>query len=594
LQYEVEEEARPTRRNNFPAATDLTVRDPAKEFKDKYAAEEKNEEGNPIYELSDGSRNDGNYYDVLEYMKKMEQNKQKHLFVHLQPGNLKPYGSNDNLYCPASFKKAGKIVYPTMTTTAASQMDRKKKKFDDSQYKEYSSYQSEKEYPGYEDTKKVALHEKSSSKSVDVNKMNYSTSCNKTKKASTKAGVEAKGPKLSLSSSFSRRSSTALLKKKKKDKALVESVLEEKNLGGMDQFYQNISESASKRRSSECFLKTESSHDLLGGDRSYNTSTTLQHNNKSSKVICDDYVTVKLGQLQEECRRVKRCKPKKIHFGRLPKLSPPDCPCIEDIPLKEGKPLVRLKKRFEEKEAEKICAQELVCTTPRADANYKIKRKTLPVIQAQECPCEEREMTDFVIRRLPKKKIPEPPKVCIECVGKECCPPRADDNLKVDKKVLPKLEINNCPCVEEEPLRDVPLNRLKPKAVKEPERICKVAAKCDETIRADHGLQVKKKVLPIIKSDCACVEQPPPEDVPPLRRLKKIKYVEKPRPSCETVLCADAVRADKDLKVKQRKLPVFVPQNCPCIEEDIPDVFFQLKRFVSKCWSFLGTSCVSD
>jgi hypothetical protein len=121
-----------------------------------------------------------------------------------------------------------------------------------------------------------------------------------------------------------------------------------------------------------------------------------------------------------------------------------------------------------------------------------------------------------------------------------------------------------------------------------------VAAKCDETIRADHGLQVKKKVLPIIKSDCACVEQPPPEDVPPLRRLKKIKYVEKPRPSCETVLCADAVRADKDLKVKQRKLPVFVPQNCPCIEEDIPDVFFQLKRFVSKCWSFLGTSCVSD
>ncbi|EFA12843.2 uncharacterized protein LOC103315087 [Tribolium castaneum] len=542
---------------------DTSFRETAKEFKEKYVPEEKNDEGNPIYELGECSRSEENYYQVFHHFKKSEDNKMKRLFMHLQPCNLRPYGSNDNLFYPNFSKKKIKIVYPSAPRTGESEPSRRK--FDGIHYKEFSSYRLEKkESTGHEDGKKLSLGEKSSSKMI-INKKNYSTSCMKPRKTLTKSGVDLKGPKLTVCKSLTRRSSTALVKKHKKEtkKSQLDAIVKS-NIATLEQLTKKINESRTKR------LNREQSN-TCGWSRSYNTY------NKPADINCDDYVTVKLSELKEECRKLKKCKPKKISFGRLPKLTSPDCPCIEDVPLKEGKPLIRLKKRFDVKEPKNVCESELVCTTPRADDNYKVVPKTLPVIQPQECPCEEREMTDFVIKRLPKKHIPEPKRICSSCDDEICCAPRADASYKHKVKPLPKLKPNNCPCIEEIPLKNVPLHRLKAKPIKEPERKCSELHVC-EIPRADDGLKVEQKVLPTIKSECVCVEPPPLEPGTPLPRLPKFKYVEKPRESCDLPPCYDAVRADGDLKVTAKKLPVFVPQNCPCKEEVIPDAPVKMKR----------------
>lgn len=201
----------------------------------------------------------------------------------------------------------------------------------------------------------------------------------------------------------------------------------------------------------ERFFKKTTNAMLDYKKRNFNTLDT------TSK--CNEYVTVKLGELQEQCRKEKKCKPKKIKF-QLSKLRPSDCECIEDLPLKQGPPLHRLKKRFEVKEKERIdCTEVKECqNVPRADDGYQIRKKQLPTIKVMDCPCEEREMTDFVIKRLPKKKLVDPPKkICYEDPCADT--PRADKDYKIKIKPLPKIRSKHCPQICPDPMLDVPLHR---------------------------------------------------------------------------------------------------------------------------------------
>ncbi|KAJ3660996.1 hypothetical protein Zmor_005421 [Zophobas morio] len=544
--------------NKFPSATDLSVRDPAKEFKDAYTPpQEVNDEGNPIYELAEGSRTQENYFDVNYYMRKLELDKAKRLFMDLQPNNLRPFGSTHNFYEVETVKKRYKIVYPDVTPPNPFEMPTKRK-VDDIHHKDFSSYarntQPQKESVG-------------SNKPNEISMLNYSTTC------STRT----------FKSNFSKRAKTTLGSNTENldDKPNKDGIFDEQAVG-VDQGLKEIRDHERLIRRTalpkkECAKEALTSHylDLVSNpNREYTTQT------KTDKGVCDEYVTVKLSELQEECRKAKKCKPKKISLGRLPKIDSPLCPCTHKVDLKEGKPLNRLKKRFVYKDVVHVCKEE-VCDTPRADADYKITPKKLPIMECPECPCVEVEMTDLIIKRLPKKKIPEPPRVCVECVGEECCPPRADGKIIVEKKNLPKLEPSGCPCFVTYPKTSPTLKRLVPLPVKEPERIC-VTETCDVTLRADHNLKIEKKVLPVLAAGCDCQPPRPMMKGEPLKRMKKFKYVDKPRVCKVEEKCEETIRADSKLKPEKKKLPVFVSTTCPCRPPAIPSVDVKLKRLQPK------------
>jgi hypothetical protein len=202
-----------------------------------------------------------------------------------------------------------------------------------------------------------------------------------------------------------------------------------------------------------------------------------------------------------------------------------------------------LKPRNVPKEKVKVCVKE-TCGT-RADDGMVVKPKQLPVIEPKECPCIPVELVDVPpLKKLVPKPVVEPPKVCKNLL--ECIIPRSDENLKVKRKMLPVMPPGSCPCVEPEPPIDTPpLKKLKKKPVTF-KRICPVKEKeCPP--RADENLKVKVKKLPKLEiADCPCIEAEPPEDVKPLRRLKKVHICEPPRICPKLNDCEDIPRADED------------------------------------------------
>lgn len=318
-------------------------------------------------------------------------------FKNLQPCNLKPYGSQEQEHLIIfNRKNQPKIVYPVVGSGNEAATIQKV------QSKQFST---KKETSAGGDLKKPLVHRTSSTK---IASKSYSTVARSTKQ------------RLARNLNNSMRTNQ-----------------KQKTFEVYEEFLQKSFYSTPKDDSK----------------RNYNTL------NNSSK--CGQYVKVKLGELQEQCRKEKKCKPKKIKFGQLPKLKASDCPCIDDLPLKEGTGLNRLKKRFEIKEKERVdCTQIDECKqNKRADDGYQIKKKQLPTIEVMDCPCEEREMTDFVIKRLPKKKVVELPKRI--CVVEDPCAdtPRADDNMKIKSKQLPKFKAKQCAQVCPKPIVDVPLYR---------------------------------------------------------------------------------------------------------------------------------------
>lgn len=389
-------EAGPNRSYAFPAVTNMSVRDPAREFKEKQLSEDEACE-EPLYSYQITDRTAGSdqpFFDVFQkYEEKSEYVKFKN--NHLQPCNLRPYGAPQPLHLASNTRKKFKIVYPAGSSGNNEQIQSVHKKH----------FSTKKECSGYGDTKIAPIYRTNSTK---ISSKNYSTVSKPTK------------------NQLARKSSSSSQHNQRQRNSNVAEVFFKKNTSGIQDFKK----------------------------RSYNTL------NRSSR--CDEYVTVKLGELQEQCRKEKKCKPKKIKFGQLPKLDLSDCRCIDDLPLKEGLPLNRLKKRFDIKEKERFhCVQIEECQRhTRSDDSYQIRKKKLPSIKVMDCPCEERDMTDFVIKRLPKKKFLDPPQNNI-CNAEDPCviTPRADEHSKIKTKQLPKFKAQNCSQFCPEAILDVPLHR---------------------------------------------------------------------------------------------------------------------------------------
>nr|CAH7739839.1 unnamed protein product [Callosobruchus chinensis] len=132
-----------------------------------------------------------------------------------------------------------------------------------------------------------------------------------------------------------------------------------------------------------------------------------------------------------------------------------------------------------------------------------------------------------------------------------------------------------CACVEPPPMIDVPLKRLPPKCPPEEHEVCYPERICPEEVclRADENLCVKPKKLPLLEpAECPCIEPGPMKDVP-LKRLD-LHVAEQPR-ICPCVEDCPCPRADENLEPKFKKLRKIVPGECPCIEPSYRDVNFK-------------------
>nr|XP_023015179.1 uncharacterized protein LOC111504731 [Leptinotarsa decemlineata] len=279
---------------------------------------------------------------------------------------------------------------------------------------------------------------------------------------------------------------------------------------------------------------------------------------------------------EEPCVRADDCL--KIEPKRLPKIAPSPCPCIEpDVPDINPR-LKRLQMKFQDPPRECPCE---TCPCPsRADDSLVEKPKKLLPLKAGECVCvEPPPMVDVPLKRLQKVCIPE--EKCnpiVECPKPEPCI-RADDSLEVCEKTLPKLKVSPCPCIEQPiPDKNPKIRRLKFK-FKDPPRICPCEPICPCPPRADDNIIEKSKKLPLyIPGDCACIESPQMIDVP-LKRLQKVCIPEeKCYPKEECVKLEPCIRADDCLKIEEKTLPVLKPSDCVCREPFIPDKVPKMKR----------------
>lgn len=164
------------------------------------------------------------------------------------------------------------------------------------------------------------------------------------------------------------------------------------------------------------------------------------------------------------------------------------------------------------------------------------------------------------LKRPKKKKIKQERKCVVEEVA-EICPERADTGLRVKRKKLPKIVPGPC-TRQESKLKDcAPIKRLKKVRIPEPLKcVVKKRKICVE--RADDQLKVKKKKLPLLEpEECPKPKPKPMKDVK-LARLKKVKIQPPPR-LCVKKSKFCPPRADSNLKSKRKKLPRLEPEDCP-------------------------------
>lgn len=249
----------------------------------------------------------------------------------------------------------------------------------------------------------------------------------------------------------------------------------------------------------------------------------------------------------------------KIKSKSLPHIEPVDCEKPQAQPMKEGTPLTRLPKmpRFDppkcKKIKKKVCLPEM-----RADVNLKVKSKSLPELKPFEgCKPKSMKMKDCKPLKRPKKSpVPEPEQCVLPDLAK-CTIKRADEDLKVKRKQLPRLEPAHCPKLPPQPMKDVTLTRLKKVEIEEPPKVCsKKEIKCPT--RADKGLKVRKKKLPELETpDCPKVYAKPMKDIK-LPRLKKVK-VEEPDKICPPEeKCPERADVTAGYKIKKKPLKTVI------------------------------------
>lgn len=172
------------------------------------------------------------------------------------------------------------------------------------------------------------------------------------------------------------------------------------------------------------------------------------------------------------------------------------------------------------------------------------------------------------LKRLPKKKMVNPPDPRCKPKKKDRCK-RADDGLKVKPKELPVLVPIDCPCLDTPPLKEgEPLRP--PKKTHEPKAPpCRPRKKDDFCApRADKiaCLKVVPKKLPkIVPGECPCITKEM-KDCEPLKRLPPVEVQRPKKQPCPVAVSICAPRADAKLKIKPKRLPVLKPPPCPCVE----------------------------
>lgn len=251
----------------------------------------------------------------------------------------------------------------------------------------------------------------------------------------------------------------------------------------------------------------------------------------------------------------------KVQSKTLPCLEPLECPKPKSRPMKDCKPLERLPKP-EPYDPPKCKIPKGFECPPRADGNLKVQAKSLPeLIPHDDCKPIPSKLKDCEpLARLPKRHVPPPPRCTI--AKDDICSKRADEGMVLEKRRLPLLEAPDCPKPEPRPMKDVSLPRLEKFCIPEPPKVCKVEFTCADAVRADDSLKPKEKSLPVLEMmDCPKVPPLPMKDSKPLSRLQKITIKEPPKvcPKPDQ-FCAE--RADKGLKVKSKTLPVLEIPEC--------------------------------
>ena len=235
----------------------------------------------------------------------------------------------------------------------------------------------------------------------------------------------------------------------------------------------------------------------------------------------------------------------------LPMLRPSSCPPFESTMPCSAPEIYRLPKFRKEDKVWKIRESKCNEDIPRSDSisGHQIKRKVLPQMPVSDCPCLESMMLKPDIPPLHKLAI-NPIDEERKCIVPSSCndTPRSDAiSEQVEKKVLPKITIGECACTEAPPLQpEVPLLRRLNLEVAEDERKGVRPPSCKDIKRADDNLVEIGKMLPTMDvSDCPCVEEEPPKYAPKLRRLPKVHKQDKIKKCTSEDKCTTA-RADDE------------------------------------------------
>ncbi|XP_060519237.1 uncharacterized protein LOC132697688 isoform X2 [Cylas formicarius] len=502
--------------------------------------------------------------------------------VQLQPNELKPFGSQDNLYSPILIKPASAVKGPTRRRVADEEVSQIRLPRDDF-HRNYSTDRMAFKIPSRFDICPPNFYAGTNDAEEDNERVEFVTpEMREARRLTAISGAEGVNYKPSYSDRM---------------KLLPKGVskIERLNVLAVDMRHKarGVCIDIQEKRA----LSTHSGNAAVHKPVDLNRQQRNDYS-KSKTEDCSDVCTEMKRRRQPRPRYTAAHEPKpcnvptptKIYLPSKVKLSVPPCtprPAYED------------------------CKPINYCP-PRADDCLTMHPKKLPLLEAKECPCVEPEPPKFSpkLRRLPVKSEDPPKEACL--VVDACVRPRADDAQPYSYKPLRPYVPGTCACVDEPPMTNVKLKRLpkcEPEDVCRPVRVCPPPTPCPP--RADESLVEQQKKLPVLETKpCACLEEPRMKPGPPLVRLD-LDVAQPPR-ACPTKddACTKPDRADKDWVSKKKTLPAFVPGDCPCEDRPMTDVKLRRLRCVDEpqecvvpdpcttfpradwgCWEYVAEEC---
>ncbi|CAH0546862.1 unnamed protein product [Brassicogethes aeneus] len=339
---------------------------------------------------------------VYEFMSKLQQNQNWRILPHLQPSNLRPYGSTDNIIFPESLRQRDLIKYPQEDEVLAEveeEMSEKSvqqySKDEFTNRRDYSTF--EKKHNHKNDCRKMAT------KSKHIEEENVSLGASEVNKESLNkfdsVSEETKSEKNKIWPSYSdilRHEinkdvmTTSTRKLHQSCNPLGPSAqrpvpLSEMNVG------LNLNEAIKEPKIKSTIL-TDPINEVEIREPELKPMAMKLKKGKKPKESWDQYCP------EEEEIIIKRECP--IIPRKLPKLIPRDCPCVEPPPPCDVPPLPRLDLEVCEPRPE--CPIHPCETTPRADIDCweymespEVDCRVIPVKRKGECnKCEMKRRKD--------------------------------------------------------------------------------------------------------------------------------------------------------------------------------------------------------